>query len=282
MNILVTGSEGLLGSNLVKHLTLLEHNVEGRDKGSLNIENYHEVGYFFRNHLIDLVIHCAAYTNVDGAESNETEAFMVNGYGTENIAVTCARWNIPMVYISTEAVFDGEKETPYTVWDTPSPISVYARSKYAGELAVQRHLNNFYIVRTNLIYGAGRTNFITFSIDTCRNARNNEILVFPVIDQRCTPTNVKTLVRSISELIQTNRWGIYHCTDSGETSRAEIVKFIAKQFGLSAETTPWLGAKAQRNVSSLLDCTTLDYVLRERSFSNRPHWTAALMEFINE
>ena len=122
MNILVTGSEGLLGSNLVKHLTLLEHNVEGRDKGSLNIENYHEVGYFFRNHLIDLVIHCAAYTNVDGAESNETEAFMVNGYGTENIAVTCARWNIPMVYISTEAVFDGEKETPYTVWDTPSQI----------------------------------------------------------------------------------------------------------------------------------------------------------------
>ena len=274
MRIAITGGKGLLGSNLARELTEAGHYVLCPTQ---DITEYDSIVPALFGSYPDIVLHCAAYTRVDRAEIASEEAFLINAYGTENIAVACSRLRIPMLYMSTEAVFDGTKETPYTTWDTPNPISVYGRSKYAGELAVQRHLTEFYILRTNLIYGHGRSNFATQAIDLCKN-NPGTIIEFPVIDQRCTPTYVKGLVEAISQLIETERWGVYHYTDSGETTRAEVAQFIGNLFCRDYVITQYTGCIAQRGRNSLLDCSVIERVISRKY----PNWKDALREFIWE
>ncbi len=160
MKIIVTGAGGMLGQALVPCLDSRKHEVIEFSKEHLDCTNYTLVKYTLENEKPDLVIHCAAYTKVDQAETEINLAYFINGYATENIAVSCASINIPMVYISTDYVFDGEKGLPYSIYDDTNPLSVYGKSKLAGEIAIDRHLNNYYIVRTSWLYGPNGKNFV--------------------------------------------------------------------------------------------------------------------------
>jgi len=268
MNILVTGYKGLLGSHLMEALP-------NACPFTGDVADWNNCLNEFEDDF-DFVIHCAAYTNVDKAETEVDKAFRSNAQGTENIANACAINQIPMLYVSTEAVFDGTKEGPYTTWDRPNPISVYGKSKYAGELAIQSLLKKHIILRTNLIYGEGRNNFITNTIKACRESSGAEALEFQAIDQKCSPTNVNNLVDIIRKLIDHERWGVYHYTDQFASTRKEIIEYIASKHDKIVNVSDYTKAIAPRGKNSILDYHHLADTLRVYPFD----WQLSLDRFM--
>ena len=205
MKLLVTGSSGMLGQALVPCLESRGHEVVDMPKEELDVTHYHQVLDVLSRHHPGLVIHCAAFTNVDQAESEPALAFHINGYGTENLAVACNILGIPFLYLSSDYVFDGEQNQPYNPWDATHPLSTYGKSKLAGEKAVQRHLTCFYIVRTSWLYGPNGRNFV----DTILTMAQERKTLRVVSDQIGTPTCTLSLSETIADLIATGRWGVY-------------------------------------------------------------------------
>src|SRR5579885_1705352 len=158
--LLVTGAGGMLGQALTACLESRGHQVVAMPREKLDVTNYEQVINKVNEFTPDMVLHCAAYTKVDQAESEPDLAFFINGYGTENLAVACNHLNIPLLYISSDYVFDGEQDRPYTTWDDTRPLSIYGKTKLAGEKAVIRHLRRFFIVRTSWLYGPNGKNFV--------------------------------------------------------------------------------------------------------------------------
>lgn len=254
MKLMVTGAGGMLGQALVPCLEARDHQVIDLPKEKLDVTHYNQVLEAISTEKPDLVVHCAAYTKVDQAESEPGLAYLINGYGTENIAVACANHNIGMLYVSSDYVFDGEQNTPYTTWDRTRPLSVYGKSKLAGEKAVQRHLTRFYIVRTSWLYGPNGRNFV----DTIHSMAQERDTLRVVSDQIGTPTCTLSLSETIADLIVTKRWGIYHACDDGVTSWYEFAKEIVS--GLPVQVIPIetkdMPRPATRPKYSVLDKTT--------------------------
>jgi dTDP-4-dehydrorhamnose reductase len=165
----------------------------------------------------ELVIHAAAMTDVDGCELNPELAFRINTLGTQNVALACGRIGAAMVQVSTNEVFDGTLGRSYFEWDTPSPLSVYARSKAGSEFYVRSLLHRFYIVRTAWLYARGGKSFVTKMI----SAADRQGPLRVVTDEVSTPTSTLDLAQAIARLIHTEHYGIYHLTNSGFCSRYE-------------------------------------------------------------
>ncbi|MBC8000365.1 MAG: dTDP-4-dehydrorhamnose reductase, partial [Leptolyngbya sp.] len=223
----------------------------------------------------DLVIHCAAYTKVDQAESEPGLAYLINGYGTENMVVASNKFNVPFLYVSSDYVFDGEQKTPYTTWDRTRPLSVYGKSKLAGEKAVQRHLTQFYIVRTGWLYGPNGKNFV----DTIQTMAKERDTLRVVSDQIGTPTCTLSLSETIADLIPTGRWGIYHAADDGVTSWYEFAREIVKDSAVKVEPieTKDFPRPATRPKYSVLDkTTTVQTIGREL-----PDWKESLKTYLD-
>lgn len=274
MKILVTGSGGMLGQVLVPCLQSRNHNVRAFPKEELDVTHYGRVLETLSQELPELIIHCAAFTKVDQAESESALAYLINGYGTENLAVACNILNIPMLYISSDYVFDGEQSQPYTPWDATRPLSIYGKSKLAGEKAVQRHLTRFYIVRTSWLYGPNGKNFV----DTILKMVEDHKLIRVVSDQAGSPTCTLSLSEMIADLIATERWGIYHATDDGVTSWYEFAKTIVQ--GTNAQVVPIetkdMPRPATRPKYSVLDKTTLIHTIGREL----PTWQESLENYL--
>lgn len=259
--ILLTGGGGMLAATLVPHLIELGHQVFSFDREHFDITDLAAVQEHFDEVKPDLVMHCAAYTAVDQAESDSSLSFAVNATGTENIARCCAAANaggdaeIPMVYISTDYVFDGKSNVPYKPYDRTAPESKYGMSKLAGELAVQKHLKYYYIVRTSWLYGPGGKNFV----DTIYKLASDKPVIKVVADQKGSPTSTKTLSQILGALIETGKPGIYHATDMGETTWYEFACQIAHGLPCKVEpcTTQEMPRPAPRPAYSALDKTSL-------------------------
>jgi len=274
MKILVTGSGGMLGQALVPCLQSRNHNVRGFPKEELNVTHYDHVFDTLSQELPELVIHCAAFTKVDQAESESALAYLINGYGTENLAVACNVLNIPMLYISSDYVFDGEQEEPYTPWDATRPLSVYGKSKLAGEKAMQRHLTRFYIVRTSWLYGPNGKNFVNTILKMAEERKPLRV----ISDQIGTPTCTLSLSETIADLIATGRWGIYHATDDGIASWYEFAKAVVQ--GLNVQVIPIetkdMPRPATRPKYSVLDKTTLIHTIGREL----PTWQESLQNYL--
>jgi dTDP-4-dehydrorhamnose reductase len=175
----------------------------------------------------DVVIHPAAYTNVDGAESEPEAAFMVNGLGTRNLALACEEVGRPLVYVSTNMVFDGTKGSPYTEFDTPCPRGVYATSKRAGEMYIEHLMRRFYIARTSWVYGKEGDSFIHKIVRTA-DARG---ALGVVADEISTPTYAEDLAEALLKLSQTGLYGWYNMVNEGECSRLEYTREIMRLTG---------------------------------------------------
>jgi dTDP-4-dehydrorhamnose reductase len=253
--IVVTGSGGMLGKALVPCLEARDHQVISLPREEFDVTNYQQVSKVLSEAAPELVIHCAAFTKVDQAESEPGLAYHINGYGTENLAVTCNKLNVPMLYVSSDYVFDGEQKVPYVPWDATRPLSIYGKSKLAGEKAVQRHLHKFYIVRTSWLYGPNGKNFV----DTILSMAEEKKSLRVVSDQFGSPTCTLSLSELITDLIETGRWGVYHATDDGVTNWYEFAKAITK--GKNAQVVPIetkdMPRPATRPKYSVLDKTTL-------------------------
>lgn len=252
MKILVTGANGMLGQDLCPILEDVGAFVIETDIDTLDITNTDIVSQAISDIRPDLVIHCAAYTNVDKAEEEPEKAEMINVTGTENVAKICGKLGIPLVYISTDYVFDGEKKGPYTPEDKPNPLNVYGKTKLAGEEAVKKYCVKYYIARTSWLYGHYGKNFVETMLE--KAGAQQEIRV--VDDQIGCPTWTVELANGILKLLAMP-YGTYHVCGSGNTSWYGFAKEIFKQSGIDAKLVPCLTEdfprKAKRPNNSIMD-----------------------------
>lgn len=231
--ILITGAKGMLGQDLCPILEKVGYNIVKTDIDTLDITSLNEIDRVFSIEKPDYVIHCAAYTNVDKAEEDKTMAEKINTKGSENIALGCKKIDATMVYISTDYVFDGNKNTPYKPTDTPNPINVYGKTKYDGEEAIRKILKNHIICRTSWLYGIYGKNFVETMISL---AQKPELKV--VDDQIGCPTWTVELANAIVELIKNNSFGTFHTCGSGQTSWHGFAKKIFELENLNVNLKP--------------------------------------------
>ena len=233
MKILVTGANGMLGQDLCPILEDEGHEVIETDIHNLDITNEQEVIETFLDIEPDIVIHCAAYTNVDEAEKDIETARKINVLGTENIAKISAKLDIAMVYISTDYVFDGNNTKPYLPTDITNPQNNYGLTKLEGEKAVQKHCKKYFIVRTSWLYGIYGKNFV----ETMLSLKDKPELKV-VDDQIGCPTWTIELSNGISKIIETEDYGIYHICGSGQTSWYNFAKKIFEFSGVKVNLIP--------------------------------------------
>lgn len=272
--VLITGAGGMLGHALIPCLESRGHQLIALPKEKFDVTNFEKVEERLSKERPDIVLHCAAYTKVDQAESEKDLAYLVNGYGTENLAIACSKLDTPLLYFSSDYVFDGEQSRPYTTWDETSPVSVYGESKLAGEKAVQRHLNKFYIVRTSWLYGPNGKNFV----DTIYKLALEGKPLRVVADQIGSPTCTLSLSQTVADLIETERWGVYHATDEGVTSWYEFAKEIVANLGVEvlAISTTDMPRPATRPKYSVMDKTTLKRTIKREL----PAWQDSLRLYL--
>ena len=231
--ILVTGANGMLGQDLCPTLQDNGFEVIETDINNLDITNFDMVQDVLKREKPDIIIHCAAYTNVDKAQEDIKAAELINIKGTENIAKAASEINAVLVYISTDYVFDGTKNSPYLPDDKPNPQNVYGRTKLEGELAVKKYCKKFYITRTSWLYGIHGKNFVETMIAL---ANKPELKV--VDDQIGCPTWTIDLSDAIVKLLQGAPYGTYHTCGSGKTSWYGFAKEIFKLSALDVNLLP--------------------------------------------
>jgi dTDP-4-dehydrorhamnose reductase len=226
--VLVTGARGMLGVDVCAAMRR-DHDVTGIDIQEADITDREAAIAVVRDAKPDEVIHCAAYTNVDGCEREPETAFRVNGDGTRNVAEAVEAVGARVTYISTDFVFDGAKREPYVETDAPNPLSVYGKSKLAGEEHVRTVCRRWRIVRTAWLFGAGGRNFVRTIVRAARDGKPLRV----VSDQTGSPTYTEDLAARLRELLGCPD-GIYHVTNSGSCTWYKLARAALDAAGLEA------------------------------------------------
>lgn len=278
MKVLVTGVTGQLGHDVMKELQRRGMEAVGTDSQTMDITDGEIVEKTIKAARPAAVIHCAAYTAVDAAEDNEEVCRRVNAEGTRNIARACKELNCKMIYISTDYVFEGQGERPWEPEDACAPQGVYGRTKYEGELAVKELLEKYFIVRISWVYGVNGKNFVK----TMLNLSKTHDRLTVVNDQFGSPTYTPDLAKLLVDMVQTERYGIYHASNEGICSWYEFACAIFEAAGIKMEvvpvTTAEYGAKAPRPFNSRMSKEKL----AEKGFEKLPVWQDALARYLEE
>ncbi|MBC7100558.1 MAG: dTDP-4-dehydrorhamnose reductase [Methanobacteriales archaeon] len=230
MRIFITGATGMLGRDIVKTLTDDHKLITKR----VDITILEDLLDFISRSKPDMVIHTAAFTDVDAAESAKDDAYKVNVLGTRNVTVAASKVKAPIVYISTDYVFDGEKREGYYEFDKPNPINFYGLTKYLGEVCVRHLTNKFYIVRTSWLFGKHGRNFVKTIINLAEEKERIKV----VHDQIGSPTYTLDLAEAIGELIKRPAYGIYHITNTGHCSWYEFAKEVFEKANIEISLEP--------------------------------------------
>lgn len=281
MKLLVTGYKGQLGYDVVNEAHSRGIEAVGVDIDEMDITNAQQVNDVIKAGDYDAVVHCAAWTAVDKAEEPELldKVRAVNATGTQNIVNVCKELDIPVMYFSTDYVFDGQGTTPWNEYDERHPLNVYGRTKYEGELAVEAYPKHF-IIRIAWVFGKNGNNFIK----TMLRLGKERGAVSVVNDQIGNPTYTFDLAKLVVDMIQTDKYGIYHATNSGDfISWYDFACEIFKQAGMNdVKVTPVdsnaFPAKATRPKNSRMNQTELD----KNGFNRLPAWQDALNRYLKE
>ncbi|WP_243521142.1 dTDP-4-dehydrorhamnose reductase [Bacillus pseudomycoides] len=274
--IVITGANGQLGRQFSKGFLSSPYDVHSLGKKEMNVVNYEEVCSVLEKLAPSIIIHCAAYTKVDLAEINKNEAFFVNATGTRNIAIAAERIKAKLVYISTDYVFNGMKETGYSEHDIPSPINVYGASKYVGEKFVQEFHTRYFIVRTSWLYGKYGKNFVETMLNLA--IVNKQIRV--VNDQYGSPTYAKDLVNCVKRIMETDLYGIYHVSNEGVCSRFEFAKRIFSLANMDIQLIP-VSTNEFETVASRPSYSALQHtMLKLNGLCHMRSWEDALKEYM--
>ncbi|ALP90961.1 dTDP-4-dehydrorhamnose reductase [Clostridium butyricum] len=288
MKILITGSKGQLGNELKDIINkgyseigkvskvIKNSQVFDLDVDKLDITDLNSVKNVLDTIKPDVVINCAAATNVDGCESDEDFAFKVNALGPRNLAIVCEEMGARLVQVSTDYVFSGVGEKPLTEYDLTAPYSVYGKTKLLGENYVREFCSKYYIVRTAWLYGYVGHNFVY----TMRRVGKEKDSINVVNDQIGNPTHANDLAYHILKLIETDEYGIYHCTGKGECSWYDFAKMIIELSGEECIVNPCTSEEyktpAKRPEYSSLD----NMMLRNTVGDEMRNWQDAIKSFI--
>ena len=275
-NILVTGSTGQLGSDVVKELLKRGYSTLSPNRSELNLCSEDNIRNYILNSNCEAIVHCAAYTQVDKAEDEKDLCIKINATATKHI-VKCAKiLDIPMIYISTDYVFDGTKDGKYTENDETNPINIYGESKLAGEKYVQEILDKYYIVRTSWVFNINGKNFIETMLRLSKT--NNQLSI--VNDQIGSPTYTRDLSRLLVDMLETSKYGLYHATNEGYCSWYEFANTIFKlaniNIDIKAINSNEYASRAKRPLNSKLSKDKLI----EYGFKPLPHWEDALKDYL--
>ena len=288
MKILITGSKGQLG-NTIYDLLINGKNSLGEipkiykncditavDVDELDITEKDSVMSFVNQDKPDLIIDCAAYTNVDGCETDRELAEKVNAIGPYNLALAAKEINAKFVHISTDYVFRGDATKPYVETDECDPVTAYGSSKRNGELKVQTAWGKHYIFRTSWLYGLVGNNFVK----TIRRVAKEKGALTVVNDQRGNPTNCEDLAYHILKVAETENYGIYHCTGNGECTWFDFAKKIVEYSRLNCTVDPCSTEQSNRPAKRPAFSSLDNRHLRKTVGDNMREWTVALKEYI--
>lgn len=223
MKILITGADGMLGTDLQE--VLKNEEVEPTDYKELDITDLDAVMKYVKEYNPDVVVNTAAMTDVDGCETREEFAYILNAEGPKNLALACYEMDIPLVHISTDYVFKGDKRRPLLEDDELGPETVYGKTKLEGEKNIKEILDKYFILRTAWLYGINGPNFVKKMLELAKN--HDEISV--VDDQIGSPTFTVDLANAIYDVIKTDKYGTYHVTNAGNTSWYDFAKLIFEE-----------------------------------------------------
>jgi len=276
LKIAVTGAAGMLARALLPQLEAAKHEVRPLRREQADVTSYPALHAALEPFQPQWVIHLAAFTRVDDCEREAALAFKVNGLGARNAALAAASCGAALLAVSTDYVFDGRGTRPYREYDATCPLSVYGRSKWAGEQAIREVAPRHVIVRTAWLYGAGGANFVDSIL---RKARHGEPLAV-VDDQRGSPTWTHDLARALVRLVEAAEFGTYHCTNSGECTWHELAEHVVARaradVPVERTTTAALARPAPRPAYSVLDGSWCEHVTGLRM----PHWMDAVDRYL--
>jgi len=281
VNILIVGALGQLGSDLVREFS--GENVIAYDIEEMDITDEARVQQQIAFTSCDIVINTAAFTRVDECEREQMEAFRVNALGVKNLAAACKRWDLPLVHISTNYIFGGEKPTPYTEEDPPGPVNAYGLTKLAGEYYLQYTWRKHYIIRVAGLFGLTPsrmkgTNFVEAMLRL--GERGTPLRI--VADEYLSPTSARDAAKHIRKLIETEQYGTYHLVNHGVCSWLEFAQEIFRQSGMNVPITPVTaaeyGAPARRPANSALE----NAALQKLDLDTMPPWQEALGVYLTE
>ena len=278
MKVMVTGVNGQLGYDVVKRLNELHIEAKGVDVADFDLTDAEAVLSAVESYRPDAIIHCAAYTAVDRAESEPEKCAAVNGMGTLNIVRAALRVDAKLAYVSTDYVFSGEGTLPFEANAPYGARNVYGLTKAQGEEAVRSLMTRYFIVRTAWVFGLNGSNFVKTMLRL--GAERQEVAV--VSDQFGSPTYTPDLARLLCDMIQTSRFGVYHATNEGFCSWAEFAAEIMRQSGrkcsVRAIATSDYPTPAKRPANSRLSKASLDAA----GFARLPAWENALTRYLDE
>lgn len=278
MKVLVTGVKGQLGYDVCKHLNILKIENKGVDREDFDLTDKQQVITAITAFKPDVVVHCAAYTAVDKAESEAEICRSVNVDGTRNVAEAAKQVNAKMVYISTDYVFSGDGEQPFEIDSQIAPCSVYGQTKAEGETAIRALVDRHFIIRISWAFGVNGKNFVKTMIRLAQSQKEINV----VCDQIGSPTYTDDLASLICSMIFTDKYGTYHATNEGYCSWAEFAQSIMDEAGLKTIIKPIptseYSSAAKRPLNSRLSKKSLD----QAGFTRLPAWNDALKRFLIE
>lgn len=273
MKVALIGADGMLGHAIQKVFSDVE--VIGFTINVLDITNLDDTVRKIKDARPDFLIHTAAFTNVDLCESEPEKAYLVNGLGSRNVAMACEETNCPVMYISTDYVFDGTKGTPYNEWDEPNPVSVYGLSKLMGERFISSLTNRFYIVRTSWLYGPDGNNFV----DTIIRLLSEKESLKVVDDQHGSPTYTVDLAIKLRELMGRG-YGAYHITNTGSCTWYDFAVAIAANKGIKKPIFPITSEEFNRPAKRPPYSVLANTMLKLEGIPEARPWEEALQEYL--
>lgn len=277
MKILVTGVKGQLGYDVVQEGESRGLEMLGTDVDNMDITDAGQVKRVIEEYKPDALIHCAAYTAVDAAEDNQELCRKINVDGTRNIAEVCKDMDIPMMYFSTDYIFDGQGENFWKEDDPKKPLNVYGQTKYEGELAVQELVEKYFILRISWVFGVNGNNFIKTMLRV--GPQRGEVGV--VADQIGSPTYTYDLAKLVIDMIQTDKYGAYHVTNEGICSWYEFACEIFKQADLDVKVNPLTTAEYPAKAARPFNSRMSKDKLINAGFEMLPDWQDALKRYLN-
>lgn len=278
MRILVTGASGQLGYDVERELERRGIEHLGTSSRELDITDREAVERLMAAYRPDAAIHCAAYTKVDLAEDEPERCWAVNADGTRNLAAACRKTGAKMLYISTDYVFPGTGEQFRRTDDPVSPVNTYGRSKLAGELAVQSLLEKYFIVRISWVFGKNGNNFVKTMLRLAETKAELSV----VCDQIGSPTYTADLAPLLCDMVQTERYGVYHATNEGTCAWSEFAEAIFELAGRQVVVHPIPTSAYPTRAARPLNSRMSKECLHSNGFQELPEWKNALARYLKE